>query len=55
MPKIRLTHYCNLEKAKGKPGDIVDAPAAIAKRLLESGGAEEVKDKPKAETATKTE
>ncbi|MEM8865374.1 MAG: hypothetical protein AAGF31_07465 [Planctomycetota bacterium] len=37
--KVRLRHQSNHPDCQGKPGQVVDAPEALAKRWLDNGGA----------------
>ena len=37
--RIKLTHSSDHPKAKGKSGDIIEAPAEIAKRFIDGNGA----------------
>ena len=37
--KILLNHQCNIREAKGLPGQVIDAPNDVAKKLIARGGA----------------
>lgn len=40
--KVQLTHYSYHPAARGMPGDVVDAPEALARVWLKTGGAKPV-------------
>ncbi len=37
--KVKLTHYCGAEVARGVPGDILEVTPSVARWLLDRGGA----------------
>lgn len=49
---IRLNHTCNIPEAMGMPGDEIEVPADVAKKLIERRGAIEVES---ADEPTKNE
>lgn len=44
--RIQLTHYCHHPQATGAPETVLDVPEAVARQLIERGGAVAVETAP---------